>query len=447
MQVVRLHDWLRRMLSLEVPVSPTQISGFAIDSREVLPGDLFFALPGARTSGLCFLRHAAQAGAVAAIVPHDYHGPHFGMALVKVPDPREALREAGKQKALQCAGDIVGITGSLGKTTTKYFAQTLLSAVYKTFASPKSYNSQLTVPLSLLMAEGDERCVLLEMGVSEPGDMGDLLSVVAPDIALITCISEQHLSHFEERGVEGILEEKAQILHQSSLQILPKDSPWFSQLVAHGQHAEMLSFALFDSTADFHYVSMNDREVMIQTPHGLIQFAVSFPYLPAYYNLLVAVALCWVLQVPDHCFFESGHQLHLPPMRFETIKRKGVMFINDAYNACPEAMLAALQALPQPSQGGKVILILGEMVALGSQSEMGHVVVAQKALACANMIFFVGERWDVVRSLCAISSCETYFYSSAEEVGMVLPHNVKEGDVVLLKGSRSVALESLLSIF
>lgn len=129
------------------------------------------------------------------------------------------------------------------------------------------------------------------------------------------------------------------------------------------------------------------------------------------------------------------------------MERNGILVVNDAYNACPEAMLCALQALPKPSIGGKVIAILGEMAALGTQTVTGHLRVAQEALAYADIIFFIGGHWKVVQALCTELPCSIFFYSSVQEVERVLPNNVRAGDVVLLKGSRSVALESLLNVF
>lgn len=447
MRLTYLHDWLSRMLTIEIQKTKACISGFAIDSRTVLPGDLFFALPGNRVSGHAFLKHAAEAGAVAAIVSHEYQGPNFGLILIRVQDPKAALRMAGRQQAMMYDGRLVGITGSLGKTTTKYFAHTLTSSTYKTFASPKSYNSQLTVPLSLLMIDGDEDVVFLEMAVSEPGNMRDLVSIVSPEVALITSIAEQHLTHFGDQGLLGIAEEKVQICQRSSVQILPKDSLLFSYLSLHCGKGDTFSFSLSDPCADFYYSSIQEKSVVIHTPDGELQLPVSLPYTPAYYNLLSAVALCWILEVPTSALIERSHYLHLPPMRFEQSFHKGVLVINDAYNACPDAMLSAFQALSPPASGCKTIFVLGEMVDLGGQSEKGHLLVAQKALLRADIIFFVGERWDGVQFLCEKSSCKTFFYLSKEGLQQDLKQYVRAGDVLLIKGSRSLALESVIEYF
>ncbi|WP_348663210.1 UDP-N-acetylmuramoyl-tripeptide--D-alanyl-D-alanine ligase [Chlamydia vaughanii] len=447
MQSILLEDWVSLMLDVKSPRSGKKISGVAIDSRQVHPGDLFFALSGNRTDGHKFLQHAAQAGAVAAVVSRDYCGDSFGLELVVVDDTTEALKEAGGNKSHLFQGTIVGITGSVGKTTTKGFTQTFLSSVYRVYASPKSYNSQLTVPLSLLMADGDEDFVILEMGVSEPGDMRNLLSIVEPEISVITHILDQHAMNFPDKGIQGIAEEKGLILQNSRVQLLPKDSPWYPHFVKQSLAAEKFSFAFHDETADFYYKAICRDSVIINTPEGDVEFAVSLPYKPAYSNLLIAFSLAWLLDAPIDRIAHSCSSLELPPMRFEQSMRNGVQVINDAYNACPEAMIAAVDAIPNPPEGGKVILILGHMAELGNYSEDGHTIVAEKALSKANIIFFIGEKWLPIQHLLKNSSCEVSFYPSAQDIEEILKKVVQQGDVVLLKGSRSLALETLLSCF
>ena len=448
MRSILLEDWVSLMLSdAKFPRSGKKISGVAIDSRQVRPGDVFFALTGKCTDGHRFLHDAARAGAVAAVVSRDYQGNAFGLDLIVVDDTTEALREAGENQGHLFQGTIIGITGSLGKTTTKVFAQTFLSSMYKVYASPKSYNSQLTVPLSLLLSDGDEDFLILEMGVSEPNNMRDLLSIVEPEIAIITHIADQHTMHFSNEGIRGIVEEKSRILHKSRIQLFPKDTPWYPYFIKQSSFSEKFSFAFYDETADFYYKFLGEDHVVIHTPEGDSEFAISLPYKPAYSNLLIAFSLAWLLDIPTDRIEHSFPSLQLPPMRFEQSTRNGIQVINDAYNACPEAMLAALDALPHPPEGKKVVLILGHMAELGSYSEEGHLVVAEKALSKANIIFFIGEKWLPTQYLVKNSSCDASFYPSAKDIEKALKSVVQQGDVVLLKGSRSLALESLLSCF
>lgn len=447
MQSIRLEEWVSLMLpDAECQDGDRCISGVAIDSRHVCPGDLFFALQGEKTDGHAFLSQVAQSGGVAAVVSKGYQGESFGLSLVFVEDPLEALREAGRNKGRLFSGTIIGITGSVGKTTTKFFAQTLLSPLYKVFVSPRSYNSQRTVPLSILMADGDEDLLILEMGVSEPRNMKDLLAIVQPDIAVITHITEQHTLYFPGGGVDGIVEEKGHILHNSRIQLFSKDMPWYSHFDQQSSDAEKFTFSFCDRSADFYYLSLCGESVVIATPEGNVEVGVSFPYKPAYMNFLIAFALAWILRVPSHTLMRMGKEVRLPPTRFEQSERNGIQVINDAYNACPEAMLSALDAVPC-SEKGRVILVLGHMAELGEYSEWGHSVVAEKALSKADMIFFIGEKWLPIQHLQVNRSCEVSFYSTAHDIAGVLKAVVRQGDVLFLKGSRALALESLLNCF
>ncbi|AHK63499.1 UDP-N-acetylmuramoyl-tripeptide--D-alanyl-D-alanine ligase [Chlamydia avium] len=448
MRSILLEDWVSSMLSdAKFPRSGKKISGVAIDSRQVRPGDVFFALNGNCTDGHRFLRDAADAGAVAAVVSRDYQGDAFGLDLIVVQDTTMALREAGENQAHLFPGTIIGITGSVGKTTTKAFSKTFLSSTYKVYASPKSYNSQLTVPLSLLLSDGDEDFLILEMGVSEPNNMRNLLSVVEPEIAIITHIADQHTINFSDKGIQGIVEEKSLILQKSRIQLFPKDSPWYPYFVKQSSFSEKFSFAFYDETADFYYKFLGQDHVVVHTPEEDIEFAISLPYKPAYSNLLIAFSLAWLLDIPTDKIIYSCSSLQIPPMRFEQSIRNGIQVINDAYNACPEAMLAALDAIPHPPEGKKVVLILGHMAELGNYSEEGHLIVAEKALSKANIIFFIGEKWLPIQYLVKNSLCEVFFYPSAQDIEQALRNVVQQGDIVLLKGSRSLALESLLSCF
>lgn len=444
MQISFLEEWVSSFLpDIKKVRSTKRITGFAIDSRNVLPGDLFFALLGERVDGHSFLKQAAEAGAVAAIVSSEYSGPHFGLELIYVDAPVESLQTAARNKFDSLEGTVIGITGSVGKTTTKQFLNTMLAPFYKVYASPKSYNSQLTVPLSVLMTEGDEDYVLLEMGISQPGDMQNLIEIVEPEISVITNVYEQHLNHFE--SLDAIAKEKAHILTMSQVQLLPKDIKYYDYLKNVSPHAELFTFALHNETADFYFHAITKENVLIRTPDDIVDIPIHFPYQPAYHNFLISFALAWILGLPLDDIIETIPSLSLPNMRFERNCINGITFINDAYNACPQAMLEALKALPLPDPGGKIVMVLGHMVDLGAYTYEGHAIVAAAALEKANIIFFVGEHWAPIKQLYENSFCKIEFYQNVDDLAVCLPQSLNQGDVVLLKGSRLLSLEQVLN--
>ncbi|WP_213358327.1 UDP-N-acetylmuramoyl-tripeptide--D-alanyl-D-alanine ligase [Chlamydiifrater phoenicopteri] len=449
MRPILLSEWVS-LLFPDVPEirSSKMVSGVVIDSRQVQAGDVFFALPGARVDGHSFLQEASQKGAVAAVVSSEYSGGDFGLELIRVPSVSEALSSAGNCKYNLYEGVVVGITGSLGKTTVKVFLNAILSSAYTVFSTPKSYNTQLTVPLSLLMSGGDEDFLILEMGVSSPGDMSNLLKVVEPDVAVVTQVSSQHTAFFSD-GKQGICQEKTRIfgVNKAQIQLLPRDSEFFDFMKNVNPMAEQFSFSFSNFLADFHYKSISDSGVMIATPFGDLSLNIKFPYKPAYINFLIAVSLATILGISPEEIESVLPNIKLPPMRFESMESNGITVINDAYNASPEAVLAALESLPEPGPQGKTVLVLGHMAELGAYSNEGHAIVAEVALKKAQAIFFIGDKWEPVQWMCKQSPCNVEFHPTPNSLVEKLKKLVCKGDVVLLKGSRIFALESLLSCF
>lgn len=445
MKAINLEEWVQFMLPGAIaPRSGKRVLGVAIDSRCVRSGDIFFALKGLHVDGHSYLDEAHRRGAIAAVVQEDDRGDYpDGLDIIRVPCTTQALQEAGNCKYNLLQGNVIGVAGSIGKTTVKTFLNQLLQPCYKTFVSPKSYNSQLTVPLSLLLADGDEDMVILEMGVSEPGNMQNLLKIVQPDMAILTRMVEQHTANFSD-GLWGVIEEKSQILQASRLQIICKDPLYDTYLRQQKYFGERFTYSLFDELADFSYTGLAQDHVQIRTPDGEIELEMRLPYRPAYENFLAAFAMAWVLDVPLDYIQREALKLELPPMRFEKIHKQGVVFINDAYNACPEGMLAALEHLPIPEMGNRTVLVLGHMDDLGEHSLEHHVFIAHAALERADVVFFIGSKWQYVRALLDCSRAETYFLPSAQDVGQYLSRCLKSGDVVLLKGSRIFALEHVL---
>jgi UDP-N-acetylmuramoyl-tripeptide--D-alanyl-D-alanine ligase len=204
-----------QVFSLPQPSSEL-ISGYQIDSRLVGPGDLFFALKGEKTDGHFFLKEVKAKGAIAAVVSKNYQGPDFGLTLFPVDDPTLSLADLARYFLSSNTSKIVGITGSVGKTTVKDFTATLLQSKYSIHKSLSSYNTKLTLPLSLLNRSGNEDVIVIEMGMSEPNDIEKLLQIVSLDVAVLTKVSLAH-SAFFPGGIEEIAHEKGKIFSSPKL--------------------------------------------------------------------------------------------------------------------------------------------------------------------------------------------------------------------------------------
>lgn len=417
--------------------SQSLIHGAAIDSRLVKEGDLFFALPGAKADGHFFIQEAVKRGAAGFVVKNDYQGETFGLPSLRVPDVLAALQEFARKTLQKRSCQVVGITGSLGKTTTKEFAKTLISGHLRVFANPLSYNSQSTLPLSILMANGEEDVLILEMGMSEPGNIQNLLSIAPPDIAVLTTVALQHVTHFSD-GLAGIAREKASIFAhpKTRLGILHRDMPYFEEASYSGSCLKK-SFSIANQAADY-FLEIFPRHVLIHVQgEPCCAVSVQFPLKPYYQNFLAAVAIARALDVPWEMIKKKAAFLKQPKMRFEFIEKNGILFVNDAYNANPDSMQAALTSLPQAASGRKKIAVLGDMDALGTFSEERHAQVIKTALQHVDVLLCLGSRWGH----------EVEQFNNCSELEERLQQIVQPGDVVLLKGARAHALEKVLRKF
>lgn len=424
----------------------TLVTGVAIDSRKIEPGDLFFALPGNRVDGHDFLREAALKGASGAVVLENYHGEEFNLPMIRVSDVLVALQECARKSLELRSSKVIAITGSLGKTTTKEFVASLLKSKYKIFASPLSYNSQATVPLSILMADENEDFLILEMGMTHEGNIKNLVSIAPPDLAVITTVALQHVCNFPD-GLSGICREKASIFSHPHTEwgLLPADIHHFEKVLKIGGCKKM-TFSTTSNKADFYLCSLDEEKVRIyEKGTGYFDLQLNLPMKTHQHNFLAAVAVARKLNVEWDLIREASPFLKLPAMRFEPVSKQGILFINDAYNANPDAMRAALENLPKAEKGCKVIAVLGEMDALGAYSEAGHALVAEAALHYADSLLCLGPSCEVMQKIWKREKRNVQLFQTRSDLEEALKALAKPGDVVLLKGARVHALDEILN--
>lgn len=426
------------------PFSDLQVIGYQIDSRFIEPGDLFFALKGEKTDGHFFLNEAKQKGAVAAVVAKSYQGPDYGLALIQVDDVVISLQELARQFISFQAPKIVGVTGSVGKTTVKDFIATLLEEKYRVYKSFASYNTKLTFPLSLLNRKGDEEVIVLEMGMSEPGDIRRLVQIAPPDISVLTKVGLAHAAHFPA-GISDIAKEKAEIFSSPKLKtaLFYHGFYEFSELVS-AITAEKLSFSLQDQVADYFLSFSEGKYLLDERGVRVHQFELPFSQTHILHNFLAAVSVARSLKMDWDEIRLAVSRLELPKMRFESFEKQGITFINDAYNANPESMKAALSNLPQPSGSGKRIAVLGTMKELGSFSKASHEEIGLFAQGYVDHLLVLGQE--------AAPLCEAFLevkkpaelFTNHPSLVKRLSQLMSPGDVVLIKGSRSMQMETLL---
>jgi UDP-N-acetylmuramoyl-tripeptide--D-alanyl-D-alanine ligase len=424
------------------------VKNFSVDSRLVEKDGIFFALKGCRNDGHAFLEEVAQKKAMAAIVRKDYGGPDYGLALIKVTDPLQALQTITRQVISRRKPRVVGITGSVGKTTTKEFTYQLLKQKYRVAASPGNSNSQIGLPLAILNdTEGQEEILVLEMGMTEAGQIKQLIEIAPPEVAVITKTALVHAQNFKDLQAIGLA--KAEIFSHptTKLGILSRDITNFEELCQVGV-CQKISFSSNALEADFTLVRKNGY-LQINHQNSTMLLA-SLPVRGDHnvHNFLASVGVARYLNVDWELIKDAIPSLVLPERRLQDVEKKGILFVNDSYNASEASVKAALQSLPKPSPkpspGGKQIAILGEMLELGPFAEKCHWEVGKYALDYTSHMICFGKECKAIYDLWKSENRPVEWVMTLEEVVMALKSIANPGDVVLLKGSRSKELWRVL---
>ncbi len=413
--------------------------GFCIDSRRLEPGGVFFAFKGENFDGHNFLEEVAKRGGKAAVVSKGYQGQDFGLQLLRVEDVLKAVQNLAQQRLKKRFAQVIGVTGSVGKTTTKEFLATLLETSFSLYKSPLSYNSQVTVPINLLNAPQNAQLLILEMAMSSRGELERLVEIAPVDFAVITKIGHSHTAFFPD-GIEGVAGAKAEIFSSPKLKcaLAPYEALCFEPIARHAPltfgHPEA-DFFLMKGKMGVHIVEQGKKSPELLPPFNAEHLL---------WDFMAAAAMARQLGVPWEKIQERAPFLKTAPKRFEVIEREGVTFVVDCYNASLESTLAALNNLPCAKPGGKVRFVFGEMRELGAFSKEHH----EKVGAAA------AERID--HALCLGAACAPIIervqrrgkkaegYEDMQSLKRSLFEVTTKGDVVLIKGANSHELWRLL---
>ena len=419
-----------------------QVSGYQIDSREVCPGDLFFALKGARVDGHQFLSEVAQKGAVAAVVSQQVDSPP--LRLLVVPDVLASLQGLAGDLLRRYRAPVLGITGSVGKTTVKEFAATLLEGKFRVGKNPLNYNSQITCPLSLLNRSPEHELLVLEMGMSAPGEIAALAKIAPPEVAVLTQIALAHAQNFSD-GLRGIARAKAEIFSQAATRLAILDAELMNYVeIREALPRERLLVSMEDSSADLYLSYSEGRFLLDEWGVRVAQFDLPFKEKHFIKNALLAMAAARSFGMAWEEIVNRIPELTLPKMRFERFERGGVVFINDAYNANPASMRAALEHFPEPKEGGKRIAVLGTMKELGAFSAAAHEEMGRVAQKHADLLLCMGEEVLPLFSAFQEAKKPAEFFHDHASLAKRLAELTSPGDVVLMKASRGMEFEKIL---
>jgi UDP-N-acetylmuramoyl-tripeptide--D-alanyl-D-alanine ligase len=421
------------------------INGYCVDSRLLEPGQLFFALKGARVDGHDYLFEARDKGAIGAVVSKDYTKQIPGLELISVEDPLQALQTLAQWVILHSSSRIVAITGSVGKTSTKEFIRTVLSEQYRVSASPGNHNSQIGVPLSILNhTTGEEEVIVLEMGMTAPGHLTRLIQIASPEVAVLTTVALVHACHFH--SLHEIAWTKAEIFThpRTQLGILHRDIPDFDA-ICRATPCLKHSFSTTSPDADYVLDPIDSRSVYARLEkHRLSLTHDMLPGKHNIHNLMAAVAVARYFKIDWPIILHSLPKFKLLDHRLHFVHHQGLLFLNDSYNASEISVKAALQILPKPKDHGRKIAVLGSMLELGRFSEECHSRVGEFALQYVDELYCLGEECEPLYKIWQAAGRPVYWFNHRSDLVASLRQNLRPTDVVLLKGSRSKELWKVL---
>jgi UDP-N-acetylmuramoyl-tripeptide--D-alanyl-D-alanine ligase len=430
-------------------------SSVAIDSRGALRGALFVALPGERVDGHDFVLDAVGHGARGALVRNNWEAPGglpSDVALIRVEDPLAALQDLAKWWCGQNHAQVIAVTGSVGKTSTKEVIASVLSTRYNTLKSAGNLNNEIGLPLTMLRLEPEHQKAVVEMGAGYAlGELSLLCDIAHPQIAVVTNVGPVHLERLGT--IENIALNKSEIVRA-----LPKDGT----AILNGDDPRVRAMAEV-TEADVQFYGLDAENHIRATDivsHGLKGVHFTLHVAPTGQQWPVRLPLLGRHSV--HTALAAAGAAHAAGMSWEQIVAalqgldaqvrllvvpgyNGTTLIDDTYNAAPESTIAALNLLGEMT--GRHIAVLGDMLELGSYTEVGHLKVARRASVVANRLVVVGSLGRLIgeEALRAGMKPEWVFFAvDNAQVVDYLKRVLKPGDHVLVKGSRGLHMEEIV---
>ena len=447
MQTIPANDLLAGLTLAE----PADIHAVVTDSRKVEPGCVFVCFPGERVDGHTFAAGAYRNGAAYIIANHPVDGVPEDRTVI-VPDSARAMIRMASNYRMLFSPKMIGVTGSVGKTTTKEFCYAVLSAFGKTLKTEGNQNNDIGVPNTLFRLDNDTRYAVVEMGMDHLGEIERLTRCARPSAGIITMIGVSHLENLGTR--ENILKAKMEICAglpdgaplalNADNDLLPTASvPARLHPVWFGIKSETADVR----AADVHTGTEGTTFTLVDKAYG--SFAVSIPTagLHTVYDALAAYAAATRLGLDPARCAAALSRYQATGMRQHIVEKGGITFIEDCYNASPDSMKAALSVLKALPNARKIAL-LGDMLELGDASESGHRATGEWAAdAGVSLLIAYGPNSAAMAEAAKNRGIATVHCQTAAEVLQYLQQSVRPGDAVLAKASHAMKLDEILVDF
>jgi UDP-N-acetylmuramoyl-tripeptide--D-alanyl-D-alanine ligase len=468
--VFRLADVFEALTGIRPPKAEMVLTEASVDSRQVISGALFVALVGERTDGHNFVGDAFQHGACLALVQQDLSSsfPQIDIRPGSLPSPLiipespfclvvnntlKALQQISRYWRRKLDIRVVGITGSVGKSTTKELVAEVLSQRYHTLKNPGNLNNEIGLPLTLLrLSKGHERAVL-EMGFYVPGEISFLCDLALPQVGVITNVGTVHA---ERAGSQEVIARgKAELVQAlppapEGVAILNIDDPLVRQM-AEKTRARVFFYGL-DPQADLwadgvEGLGLEGIRFRLHYQNEVLYVHVPLIGRHSVHTALRASAvglvegLTWQ-DIVSGLQMGNAQQLRLVAVHTDA----GALILDDTYNASPESTLAALNLLEELD--GQKVAVLGDMLELGPYEKQGHEMVGVRAAEIASRLVLVGERSRMVADAArqaGLAPQNIHWFGTAQEALVFLRHNLGQGDIVLVKGSHGMRMDSIVA--
>ncbi|HUR28729.1 MAG TPA: UDP-N-acetylmuramoyl-tripeptide--D-alanyl-D-alanine ligase [Planctomycetota bacterium] len=435
------------------------VHGVSTDTRALKPRELFLALSGPNFDGNQFAEEAMRAGAGALLLENKPGRPlprvagELPVALHEA--PRRALSDLASWHRSRIQAQVIAITGSCGKTTTKGILAQLLSAHFETVASPSSFNNDIGVPHTILLADPETRMLVVEIGTNGPGEIAALSRIARPTVGIITNIGNAHLAGLG--SIEGVLREKSDLfasLPRGGTAVLNLDCRFARELRA-ATSANVVTFSVEGGND-------GDREAVgdfnaerpwfhaAGTTFSLRGHEITSPLLGVHNisNLLAAIAACEAVGLSLEQLLPSISRLRGGRRRMERLELQGIVVFDDTYNATPESARAGLRVLAGLHGHKRRVVILGDMLELGPRApELHHAMGRDAAEAGVDQLLLVGEltRASAAGALEAGLSADRVHHLGGREAALAAVAGfIREGDVVLVKGSNAMGMDRVV---
>ncbi len=429
----------------------TTVTRISKDTRTLEPGDLYLALHGDNHDGNSFVDAAIKRGAAAAILDANVPVPD-GFPVIRVADTLAALQTLASATRDELNLHAIGITGSSGKTSTKEFTAAVLSARYPVTKTLGNLNNHFGLPLTILEANSTHQAAVWEMGMSHPGEIAALAAIAKPDAAIITNVGTAHIEFFPDTARDGIATEKsalAEAIGSEGVVILPTEND-YTDFIAERCKARVVRAGLTGGQVVGKITRTNPEGTTFEiTAYGETATA----HLPVPGEHMVRNALLAIAAGLEHGLslddcVEGLATARLTGGRLKQTMIRGIRLIDDSYNANPDSVEAALKTLATFPTTGRRIAVLGKMGELGTYADTGYARAGRAAAAHADVLVTTGPETALLAATARQSGLhQVHETLDTAETTATLRDLAKEGDIILIKGSRAAKMEAIIEAF